>query len=536
MTPPRADTAKRHFRFEECFVALALEAAFPKKPIRLHPAEAAVDLAPDIVVGPASAPQIVASVTRLSAQNAVQVKAWRDVYELLLYRRLHPGARVFRVLFGEPGAASWNRALETVFDVHLFVRELPEGVACERFLHALTEQAHDVPMELTREALRARMTPPVRVCLQALAGRLAVKHRALALSGALPDRTCLTEPFFPTALRRSVIFLGMFPELAPDARGRVSPGELAPWFGRLGLITPGGALAAPWRTWVETAQSAVGRRAFARLSAEAVAPSLRIRTRLLQLQRTLTHFRAWFAAVSACDHPARAVAGRLRVDAGECAACGGHPVLLALRNLLKLEGGDAFGNARILHQLGRGRDTSDLYRVSRWFSGEEPTDPADPWENLWPWFERAAAQVGATTDLERRLFAPLFFDEAMKNRQIEPLGQLLREAVGGAGAWQVRHPTFLDPSGKVGTVRCYRVGDTVFHWKTAHDGHRDKTKELAAKGVAMRLLAPRERFVLLTDGDFSEKDLGALAACGGWDWVIPVSSWQKEGAAAVRRL
>ena len=537
MTFRRTDFAKRHFRFEELFVALALESAFPGRQIHLHPAEAAVDLAPDIVVGRMSSPQIVASVTRQSAQNAVQVKAWRDVYELLLYRRLHPGAQVFRVLFGDPGAASWNRALERVFDVHLFVRDLPDGRACEDFLHQLTDSAREVPAVDTREFLLAHMTGPVRGCLLALADRLGADRPLNSpLAPPLPQPTRLTEPFSPTAVRRTVILLGMFPELAHDGRGRVVPGQRRPWFESLGLLTTGGTLCAPWRAWVESANAAIGRAAVARLAAAAVEPSLRIRRRLEQMQRTLEYFREWFSQVAACDDPARAVAGRLSLDAAECLACGGHPVLLALRNLLKLDGGDAFGNARLLHHLGRDRDTSDLYRVSRWFSGQEPTDPADPWENLWPWFEQAAARLERTQGLERRLLAPLFFDEAMKNRQIEPLGLLLREALGGGGSWQVRHPTFLDPTAAVGTVRCFRRGNTVFHWKTAHDGHRDKTKELAAKGVAMRQIAPAERFVLLTDGDFNEKDLDALAACGGWDWVIPVSSWQKEGASVVRRL
>jgi len=546
MKPTRADPAKRHFRFEELFVALALESAFPGRMVRVHPAEAAVDLAPDIVVGRPSSPQIVVSVTRLSAQNAVQVKAWRDVYELLLYRRLHPSALVFRVLFGEPGAASWNRALERVFDAHLFVRDLPDGPACERLLHVLTGRGRDIPVhagrhdgdQAGRDFLVGSLDGPSRACLGQLSGRLSCHGKAPAFSGLLSDRTALTEPFFPTALRRTIVLLGMFPELvATDARGRVMPGAAAEaWFRKAGLLASGGVLAQPWRQWAESAYAAVGRRTVARLAAQAVAPSRRIRTRVQQVQRTLTHFEAWFDALAACDDPARAVAGRLGADPDVCAACGGHPVLLALRNLLKLDGGDAFGNARLLHQLHLGRDTSDLYRVSRWFSGEDAPEKDAPWQNLWPWFERARAILGATADPETRLFAPLFFDEAMKNRQIEPLGQLVRELVGDDGSWQVRHPTFLDPTGAVGTVRCFRVRNTVIHWKTAHDGHRDKTKELAAKGVSMRLAAPGERFVLLTDGDFNERDLGALASSGGWDWVIPVSSWQKEGASVLRRL
>ncbi|PKN45443.1 MAG: hypothetical protein CVU59_09060 [Deltaproteobacteria bacterium HGW-Deltaproteobacteria-17] len=546
MKPHRDDPAKRHFRFEELFVALALEKAFPEQSVRLHPAEAAVDLAPDIVMGSPSSPQIVVSVTRLSAQNAVQVKAWRDVYELLLYRRLHPSARVFRVLFGEPGAASWNRALEQVFDVHLFVRALPDGTACERLLHELTGRGRDLPAHAGRhdgdpagrDFLIANLDGPSRACLNQLAERLAGRKDAPAFRGLLPGSTSLTEPFFPTALRRTIVLLGMFPELAAtDARGRVTLAMAQEaWFRKAGIMASGGVLAQPWRGWVQSAHAAVGRRTLERLVAQAAGPSRRIRTRVLQVRRTLAHFGAWFEALAACDDPPRALAGSMAADTDTCAACGGHPVLLALRNLLKLDGGDAFGNARLLHQLGLGRDTSDLYRVSRWFSGEEPPDPDAPWQNLWPWFERAQAILGSTTDLETRVFAPLFFDEAMKNRQIEPLGQLVRELVGEAGTLQVRHPTFLDPTGAVGTVRCFRVRYTVIHWKTAHDGHRDKTKELAAKGVAMRLAAPRERFVLLTDGDFTERDLGALASSGGWDWVIPVSSWQKEGASVLRRL
>jgi len=542
MHPRRADPAKRHYRLEEVFVALALERAFTDEPVHLHPALAAVDLAPDLVVGAMTVPRLVASVTRLSAQNAVQVKAWRDLYELALYRRQQPRTKVVRVLFGPPGAASWNRALGRVFDLHLFVRGLPGGEATERLLHGLTGETGGEPDgPQVRPWLAGRLNAAAMDCLAHLADHLCQVRRRPGMQATPGEETRLTEPFAPTALRRAVILLGIFPELGIAGgleRAAPSPGEPVPpgWLREMGFLCADGALADPWRGWIEGAKAAVGGRTLGVLAAEAVAPSRRVRTRMRQVTRTLACFDAWLERLSALDDPARHLAGALRTDAATCDACGGHPVLLALRNLLKLDGGDAFGNARLLEGLGLGRDTSDLYRVSRWFSGQEPPDLAANWAALWPWFEAAAARRRSTPGLERRLLWPLFYDEAMKNRQVEPLGSLVREALGGRGQWQVRHPTFLDPAGAVGTVRCWRLGDTVFHWKTAHDGHRDKTKELAAKGLAMRAFAPRERFVLVIDGDFAERDLDSLARSGGWDWVIPVSSWRREGKSVLGRL
>ncbi len=537
----RADPAKRHYRLEEVFVGLALERAFPGEPVHLHPALAAVDLAPDLVVGSTTAPRVVASVTRLSAQNAIQVKAWRDLYELALYRRQQPRTRVLRVLFGPPGAASWNQALGRVFDLHLFVRGLPGGEATERLLHGLTDETgRELDGPGVRRWLAGRLDEAAADCLAHLAGRLRRYGRRPGVRIPAADETRVTEPFAPTALRRAVILLGIFPELGEAAGLARTPlrdeGVRAGWLEEMGFLGADGRMQEPWRGWVEGARGAVGRRTLGELVEAAVVPSRRVRTRMLQVTRTLERFDAWFGRLEALDDPARHLREALRMDAAECAACGGHPVLLALRNLLKLDGGDAFGNARLLERLGLGRDTSDLYRVSRWFSGQEAPDANADWAALWPWFEAAAARRRTTPGLARRLLWPLFYDEAMKNRQVEPLGQLVREALGGRGAWQVRHPTFLDPAGAVGTVRCWRSGDTVFHWKSAHDGHRDKTKELAAKGLAMRAVAPRERFVLVIDGDFGERDLDALAGSGGWDWVIPVSSWRGEGRSALARL
>ncbi len=533
MPSPRTDPAKRHYRLEEMFVQLALRLAFPRQAVHLHPALAAVDLAPDLVVGSMSSPRVVVGVTRLSAQNAVQVKAWRDLYELLLYRRQHPRTRVLRVLFGEPGAASWNRALERVFDLHLFVRGLDGGAHTERLLHRLTAGVAGVPAKEAASWLEARLDATARCCLARLAGHLAVRGPVYVLPEAPCDRTLVTEPFHPTALRRAVVLLGIFPELArlPPISGEPIP---AGWLESMGFMGGDGRLAEPWRGWVEGARGAVGRRALTALVEEAVAPSRRVRTRMLQSGRTLAYFETWYGRLAAFARPGRHLARALRLPANECAACGGHPALLALRNLLKLDGGDTFGNARLLAGLGLGRDTSDLYRVSRWFSGEEPPDETADWDAVWPWFERAFALLRDTPGVERRLVWPLFYDEAMKNRQVDPLGRLLRIALDGQGSWQARHPTFLDPAGGVATVRCWRLGDTVYHWKSAHDGHRDKTKELAAKGVAMRAVCPGERFVLVIDGDFCDRDLSALAAAGGWDLVLPVSSWQREGAAALR--
>jgi len=528
----RFDESKRHYRWEEAFAALALEAAFPQWPVFEHP-EGAVDLVPDVVAGPSPGhPRAVVCVTRGSAQNAVQVKAWRDAYELLLYRRTHPQAILIRVVFGERGSKAWAHAMERLFDVHAWIRDLPGGAETEAFLHGLTREGGAVP---GRAILLERLPAGARVCLNALAGQMRQGHAAdVSTGGHLAASADLCEPFAPTALRRAVILGALAGSLEEDGRkvARAAAEELRAW----GVCDARGYLLESWARQVVFARAAVGGGCFSELVRQA-APLCRVsRQRLRAAGRMLDFFRDWFFRLSACGDPERRLGLQLRLDPHACAPFGGHPVLLAMRYLLKAHGKDAFGHSRLLAQLGQGRDTHDLLRAGRWFSGQEPIPEHLPWERVFPWVAQAADILKSMPDPARRIGDLIFYDEAMKNPHVEPLAWLLESLKTGDWVWEPRRATLLDPSGRVGTVRCLRYGNTVFHWKSAHEGHRDKTKELAAKGMAMRLLQPRARYVLLIDGDFTERDAGSLAEAGAWDAIVPISSWNTEGRVFVQDL
>ncbi len=526
----RYDELKRHYRWEEAFVAEAARKAFPRCRVNAHP-ETAVDLVPDVVVEMRpGVPRAVVCVTRGSAQNAVQVKAWRDTYECLLHRRAHPRAVLVRVVFGERGSPAWACAMERLFDVHVWVRDLPGGAEAEAFLHRYTRER---PLAPGDALLQSPLPPAVRKCLDALAGRIRAGRVGAGAEPHVAAGTDLCEPFSPTALRRAVV-LGGLAGLA--GRGDRVPAETMPEMQAWGVCDARGCLLPPWAEWMESARAAVGLRAFADLVGRALPSCAVSRKRLRAALQMLDFFREWHACLSRKKNPGQNLGRELRMDPAACASFGGHPVLLALRYLLKLHGKDAFGHSRLLERLELGRDTHDLLQAGRWFGGKEPLPESLPWERIWPWVEEAATILASAPNPLRRIGDLIFHDEAMKNPHVEPLVWLLQSAGGENWTWEPRRPTILEPEGTVATVRCLRHGRTAFHWKTTHEGHRDKTKELAAKGMAMRMLQPKERYVLLLDGDFGERDAGALAGAGAWDLIVPVSSWRNEGEAAIRRI
>lgn len=531
MSAQRFDELKRHYRCEETFAALALSDAFPGWLVFEHP-ESAVDLAPDIVAGPhPGRPYVVVCVTRGSAQNAVQVKAWRDTYECLLYRRAHPQALLVRVVFGERGSPTWARAMERIFDVHVWIRDLPEGAKTEAFLHHLT-QTGDVPP--AKELWRERLPVFARVCLDAFAQKLRFGKPVGGIDSIGTVSTDLCEPFTPTALRRAVIIGALagqlerkIPQVAPENRP-----ELCAWR----VCDARGRLLAPFSDWVAVSRSCVGSACFDAFVHRAQPLCEVSRQRLRAVTPMLNFFHEWYKRLIAYDNPPQHLRAHLQLTPEICAQFRGHPVLLALRYLLKTQGKDAFGHSRLLAQLNQGRDTHDLLRAGQWFSGKQHPPEHLPWERVFSWVVQAADILNHTPNLVRRIGELIFYDEAMKNPHVEPLYWLLQSIDREVFQLQPRRATFLDPLGRVGTVRCVCYGHTVFHWKSAYDGHRDKTKELAAKGMALRLLHPHDRYVLLLDGDFTERDVGSLAATGAWDVIVPVSSWNTEGATVVRQF
>ena len=209
---------------------------------------------------------------------------------------------------------------------------------------------------------------------------------------------------------------------------------------------------------------------------------------------------------------------------------GGMPLLLGIRYLLKISHPDGFGNPKLLRMAGIEPNTANLYKMSRFINGEKKL-LLD--EYILPILKLLQDAYGLTQSISEnefieKVFPILFFDEAVKNRKIEPLLWMLMSELKGKKEIKSAFPTIVNPMGKVGTVRVLLNNNNLYHWKTAHKGHRDKVKELSAKGWALHKLHKNiNEFNLLLDGDFTKDDMDTLSQ-SGWTKIIPVSAFYEN--------
>ncbi len=430
-------------------------------------------------------PEVVYLVTHGGAQNARQMKVWRDLYELASYRTILPSTRVVRVYFGAKGLDGWDAVLDRAFDATVHVSLPSSLVSC-------MEKLADLSQDEVISETESRKWKPVVDDLSAAFERVRDSNPPRARF-FLPGGGQSLAPAAPSMLRRGIALLG----LARHSGARQ-------FMKQAGIIAPsivGDVWTEPYRWWVSDARAILGEDLGVMIARAADV--------LSDDAAHLAHMPEYLDAMHRC--------------AEDPAVCKQNPytVFLGIRYARKAFSLHSFSNARIARSLGKKAGTSELYALSRVFSGKRAF-PEELLDSL-PYMARQTVEAISTSGRKSRfqatLFRALLRDSAIKRRHLDPLGWLVQKALPG-GVFKGRHPSVLDPTGRIATTRLYVVGSTALHWRTAHMGRRDKAKELAARGASLKPLV--NRLILLLDGEWGESELRMLHE-GGWNTV---SVWQ----------
>ncbi|MBU1238878.1 hypothetical protein KKF84_10295 [Myxococcota bacterium] len=516
------DPSKHLYKSMEALVVLALEQLVPPRTVWWNPPQQVVPFDSDITIGPRPfLPEVVILVTHGGPQNGGQVKFWRDLHEFFLYRTARPATRIIRVLYGSANSPQWHRQMVRFYDGSLELDTLPASAQINQLLLLwTTEHFHAMDREAVKIFLSERCQHPP------LAGFFSrLKQALFALLQApmgdflpkLPPRGLIMEPSFPTSVRRAVTLLGLFPELLRTSMS----GKMRRSLTEAGILEEsltGFRPAFPYGHYITQSRDLLGTKLLTTLVKRAV-PHLAL------IRRRWDHRDCLIESIQeACRTTRPEACAFSQFSEEEAMEVGGNPLLLGLRYVLKSRSLDSFGHGLLLREAGLPQDTASLYRLSRMFRGEIPLDPRleDPLKTRLDQAKEIIESSRGT--FKQSIFSVLFKDEAIKVRQVEPLLWLLQQGGPPRARLEPSFPSLVDPSGRAGTVRLLVSGSALAHWKTAHKGQRDKTKELAAKGFSLAAMHPEiSRRYLFLDGEWSPKNLGILAT-SGWTHVYPISA------------
>ena len=478
---------KKVYKVQEALVLTAAVSLYGKSLVHLRPSRHAGPLRPDVVVGSPMRPSVVYLVTHGGAQNARQMKVWRDLYELASYRTMLPSTRVIRVYFGSGELDGWDRVLRRAFDATVYFHVQPD---LARRMEELAELSQgDILERLDSEPWRTQTDALARQLASSTDGRQDTSPIRLPGGG----RSLYAHE--PSMLRRAVAILGL--------SGHREARDFLMSAGIISSSIAGEVWAEPYRWWVQDARAILGNHlGWVRSRASEI---------LREDAHHLAHLPVYLEAMRRCA-----------VRPSECRTTP-HLVLLGIRYTHKALSLHSFSNARMVRAMGRRAGTSDLYSMSRIFLGRLSLP-----ESLASELPRMAGQAlelvhSSVNEVEfrARLFKAVLRDSAMKRRHLDPLGWLVNRILPD-GELRGRHPSVLDPNGRIATTRLYLYDGNGIHWRTAHMGRRDKAKELAARGASLRSLV--KRLVILLDGEWGASEIRMLHE-GGWD-TVPVWYWR----------
>ncbi|MDA3863298.1 MAG: hypothetical protein PF689_05445 [Deltaproteobacteria bacterium] len=529
------DTAKLMHRPLEALVVLALQKYLPSSRIFWQPARSPVPLDADIITGPSpQKPEMVVLVTHTYAQNAAQTKNWRDLHEFFLYKQKFPATKTIRIKYGPEISRRWPQATAKFFDANLQINDLGQNTGFEKFIHTFVqsserlESQQKILQRLQKQLEQPELARVFKYICQQFEDSLNSPGLFLfnnkVFSGS---RAKIHKPFFPTALKRAVILSAIYPEiLHPPTQKKLDKNNLQ---GIARETIWGLEWKNPYKYWIESSSNLLGKSTLEKFQLRAAPFLAGQRKRVENLDLFYTLFLETSRKLQNSSRPLEFLADRIETLAANAQNTGGNPLLLGLRYFAKQHGSEKFGHSQLLRQAGIKATTGNLYKVSRLFAGTEAIfSPKLLRIIAQKILECGEKQISQLQFKERATYL-IFYDEAVKNRKIEPLKWLLLEKYPHL-ILKSRFPTLVDPEGKVGTIRILQNPDNsdIYHWKTAHRGHRDKTKELAAKGTALAALYPPPvRCYLYLDGDFSASDLHNLAN-SGWSELIPLSALQNK--------
>jgi hypothetical protein len=525
------DLSKHLYKAMEALVVIVLNELLVSEHVHWDPSSYPVPLVPDIITGKSvHLPDSVFLISHGAAQNASQVKSWRDLHEFYLYKQRFPSIKICRIIYGETNSRGWTKALDSVLDFTINTKDLKNGLEVVEFLSHLTRALY---FSLEKEEVLDHLsslsqTAPLDIFLNDLKNRVSQYLLRPQQKYEFPQNIIwpgvIKTPFFPTALRRGIVFSAIFPETLRGKIGKQIEQKLID----SNLIQPtfsGFRWKGPMAHWIEDSIEITGRKNYLSLVKRAIPHLKTVRNRWKNMGY-------YFKTVSACYELLNKSKNKesdlydFIIDHSSIKR-GGNSLLLGLRYLLKIGHPDGFGHGKILKSAGLKSDTASLYKMSRLFNGEITTIEKPLLKVLVDFVNKAnfvLQSIDLKTALEKA-FPVLFYDEAIKLRRVEPLLWFLEDLLIDQSKLISRFPTIVDPKGKVGTLRVLIHKNSLFHWKTAHKGHRDKTKELAAKATAMRLLhRDIKEFNLILDGDWTANDIKILSN-SGWSHIYPVSSF-----------
>lgn len=506
------DSSKYIYRLQEALVYTVLIRIYGSERVLWNPVPSPVELDADFVVTKVdSSPESVFCITHQSSQNAHQAKAWRDMHELFLYRSNLPEIKTVRILFGKETARGWHHILDRFFDFNFVTGDYGISIIIDNLINSLIEEhGLDNTNNYWADVIN---NLPDQTPVQKFAGILKkgmaqeADHKLLT---ELSKRGHYNKLFLPTALRRAVAFSGITGITKPE---KFNPSSRKPFVEKTVF---GNRIEPKYREWIESSISYTSCELFRYITLRGYEEMAVYRKRSANIRLIINTTEKSLRLFKNNDWTALE---KLHYDGFQLAQkCGGNPLWLGLRYYLRSTQGDSYGSSWLCKAAGIQTGVANLFSISRIFTGESDS------------FIREVLSVLIKTVLESvksppaasEIFRIILFEEAIKSRHLEPLLWIIENFCNFQGQL-ITTATVIDPGGKTGTIRGYVFKEMFFYWKTAFDGHRDKTKEMAGRGMALALSEkPFNRRILLLDGSFTGRDIETLAH-SGWTDIFSVS-------------
>ncbi|MBN2724452.1 MAG: hypothetical protein JXR95_10310 [Deltaproteobacteria bacterium] len=513
------DKSKHIYKSQEAFVKLVLEDIFNRHLVLWHPHVEKVKFDPDfLVLDEQNNYKYLVMVTHSGPQNANQMKMWRDLHELFIFKRKFPSMKVIRLLFGSAISMYWKSALDSIVDSNIVLDEIEDGKYLSQYLEALvSDDMRFAGFDKFYEELKKNLLDKDNILLKAFEHLSEVIKYQLSITKPLSKfkypPNALVTTFSPSSVRRGVTFAAL-------AGKQVFLKDSSSWVGPFkteGLF--GDYVADEYIDVFKNTFDILGKTFFEKLTAQAsgiLSAHIKRASNIELILNTAEHGITLFSNGRFTD------LNSLEEEMFKKAEItGGNSLWLGLRYIVKTVHGDGYGNSWLLKESGGLGDTGSLYRLADVFSGKKLIENPGILHTLTKKAMECLDFLGRSPK-QSDIFKKILNEEAVKSRHLEPLLWIIEELSNFRGQ-KVRLPTFIDQTGKVGTITGYKVDNTFYYWKSAYAGHRDKTKELCARGMALYLSErPPKNRVLLLDGEFTGSDLKDLKS-SGWTAIFSLS-------------
>ncbi|MBU1222076.1 hypothetical protein KKF34_13820 [Myxococcota bacterium] len=511
-SPMYLDSSKYIYRLQEAFVYTVLVQIYGSERVLWNPVPSPVELDADFVVTKVdSSPESVFCITHQSSQNAHQAKAWRDMHELFLYRSKLPEIKTVRILFGKETARGWHHILERFFDFNFVTGDYSISIIIDNLINSLIEKhGLDNSNRFWVDVINtlSDQTPVLKFAGILKKGMTQeADHKLLA---ELSRRGHYNKLFLPSVLRRAVAFSGITGITEPE---KFNPAGRKPFVEKTVF---GNRIEPQYREWIESSISYTDCKLFKYITSRGYEEMTVYRKRSTNIKCFIDTAEKSIRLFKNNDWTGLE---KLHYDGFKLVdKCGGNPLWLGLRYYLRSTRGDSYGSSWLCKEAGIHTGVANLFSISKIFTGESDDFPTEVFSVL----VKTVVESVKYPPCGSEIFRIILFEEAIKSRHLEPLFWIIEKFCNFQGQLSTV-ATVIDPGGKTGTIRGYVFKEMFFYWKTAFDGHRDKTKEMAGRGMALALSEnPFIRRVLLLDGSFTGRDIETLAR-SGWTDIFSVS-------------